>query len=86
MGKINKLLEKLLRVPPPRDFTWNELKSLLSSLGFEEKQGNGSRVKFFHPDLGYPISLHKPHPGNELKLYIVEQVKGALDELNISEE
>lgn len=83
MSRIDKLVEKLRKEPPPRDFTWNELRSLLSSLGFEEKQGNGSRVKFIHPSLSYPISLHKPHPGNELKIYIIEQVKGALDELNI---
>lgn len=83
MSRIDKLVEKLRKEPPPRDFTWNELKALLSSLGFEEKQGNGSRVKFIHPRLSYPISLHKPHPGNELKIYIIEQVKGALDELNL---
>ncbi|AAP95795.1 hexulose-6-phosphate synthase [[Haemophilus] ducreyi] len=83
MTKTDKLLEKLKKEPPPRDFTWNELKALLSGLGFNEKQGNGSRVKFIHPNLRYPISLHKPHPGNELKLYIIEQVKDALDELNI---
>ncbi|HED4459936.1 type II toxin-antitoxin system HicA family toxin [Pasteurella multocida] len=83
MRKIDKLLEKLKKEPPPRDFTWNELRTLLSGLDFEEKQGNGSRVKFIHPSLRYPISLHKPHPGNELKIYIIEQVKSALDELNI---
>ncbi|WP_101776429.1 type II toxin-antitoxin system HicA family toxin [Pasteurella oralis] len=83
MSRADKLLEKLKKEPPPKDFTWNELRSLLTNLGFEEKQGTGSRVKFVHSNLKYPISLHKPHPGNELKIYIIEQVKGALDELNI---
>ena len=83
MSRREKLLEKLKKEPPPRDFTWNDLRALLSSLGFDDKQGNGSRVKFIHPKLSYPVILHKPHPGNELKLYIIEQVKGALDELNI---
>lgn len=83
MSKAEKLLEKLKKEPPPKDFTWSDLRSLLNSLGFIEKQGNGSRVKFFHSGLCYPISLHKPHPGNELKLYVIEQLKSALDELNI---
>ena len=83
MSKTDKLLEKLRKEPPPKNFTWDELRSLLASLGFEERQGRGSRVKFFHSQLGYPISLHKPHPGNELKIYVIEQVKGALDELNL---
>lgn len=83
MSKGDKLLEKLRKHPPPKNFTWEELRSLLISLGFTEKQGSGSRVKFIHCELGYPISLHKPHPGNELKLYVIEQVKDALDELNI---
>jgi len=52
-------------------------------MGFEPKQGNGSRVKFIHPDLSYPISIHRPHPGNELKRYVIEQVKDALDELSL---
>lgn len=83
MGKIDKLLEKLKKEPPPKDFTWNELKALLCGFGFEEKQGDGSRVKFIHVKLSYPISLHKPHPGNELKRYVIEQVKCALNELDI---
>ncbi|WP_439238888.1 type II toxin-antitoxin system HicA family toxin [Lonepinella sp. BR2919] len=78
------LLQKLRKEPPPRNFTWEELKTLLIGLGFVEQQGNGSRVKFVHAELQYPISLHKPHPGNELKLYVVEQVKIALDELKLN--
>lgn len=83
MSKTDKLLKKLKKEPPPSDFTWNELITLLSSLGFKQMQGQGSRVKFIYPNLGYTISLHRPHPGNELKTYIIGQVKGALYELNI---
>lgn len=83
MSNADKLLQKLKKEPPPKDFTWDELKVLLCSIGFEPKQGKGSRVKFIHPDLSYPISIHRPHPGNELKRYVIEQVKDALDELSL---
>lgn len=83
MSKAGKLLKKLKKDPPPKDFTWGDLCTLLLSLGFEEKQGSGSRVKFIHPELCYPISLHRPHPENELKKYVIEQVKDALDELSL---
>ncbi|HDR1354570.1 type II toxin-antitoxin system HicA family toxin [Pasteurella multocida] len=83
MSRNEKLLQKLNKKPPPKDFTWDELRSLLLSLGFEEKQGVGSRVKFIHQRLAYPVSLHRPHPGNEVKKYVIEQVKDALDELSL---
>ena len=68
MSNADKLLQKLKKEPPPKDFTWDELKVLLCSIGFEPKQGNGSRVKFIHPDL---------------KRYVIEQIKDALDELSL---
>lgn len=64
MGKQEKLLDRLFTIPA--DFTWSELTSLLTGLGFQEKQGSGSRVKFFHPESRTVISLHKPHPNNEI--------------------
>lgn len=81
MSRIEKLKVKLYRLPPPNDFTWNELKTLLCSYGFREIQGNGSRVKFIHDGLSYPLCIHKPHPENTLKKYIIELVKAALDDI-----
>ena len=43
MSKITKIKDKLYKEPPPTDFTWDELRTLLLNLGFNEKQGNGSR-------------------------------------------
>ncbi|AON58469.1 TPA: type II toxin-antitoxin system HicA family toxin [Pasteurella multocida] len=81
MSKITKLRDKLYKTPPPTDFTWENLKTLLTSLGFNEVQGNGSRVKFIHDVLDFPIIIHKPHPQNTLKQYSIKQIKEALDEL-----
>ena len=68
MSKQEKLSEKLLN--PQAAMTWQELVTLLCGFGYHQVQGSGSRVKF---DNGNPlavISLHRPHPGNELKAYV----------------
>ena len=81
MSKITKIKDKRYKEPPPTDFTWDELRTLLLNVGFNEKQGTGSRVKFEHSSLDFPISIHKPHPQNTLKRYVIIQIKTALDEL-----
>jgi len=65
MSKIDKLIIRLLSYP--KDFTYNELKTLLISFGYSEVQGAGSRVCFSSDN--HKIKLHKPHPGNLLKAY-----------------
>ncbi|EJL6486937.1 type II toxin-antitoxin system HicA family toxin [Vibrio cholerae] len=79
MGKQEKLKAKLLT--RPKDFTWSELESVLSNLGFELLKGKGSRRKFFHKDKNILINLHEPHPDKILKRYVVEQVLEKLVEL-----
>ena len=76
MSKHEKLLKRLRN--RPKDFRWEELKTLLSGFGYEEDTGRGSRRKFLNPKTGVSISLHQPHPRNELKSY---QVKDVLDHL-----
>lgn len=74
MGKSEKLLERLLRLP--KDLTWEELTTVLVALGYEPlKSGKtgGSRRKFVDQDKNI-INLHKPHPGNIVKEYALKQV------------
>ena len=74
MTKIDKLRKRFLT--QPKDFTWSELKILLSGWGYEEYNAGKtsvSRVRFvhkFHAD----IMLHKPHPNPELKSYMIKQI------------
>jgi predicted RNA binding protein YcfA (HicA-like mRNA interferase family) len=79
MERKDKLLERLRR--RPRDFTWNELTTLLRRLGFRQvrtgKTG-GSRRRFIHPD-GCLISLHEPHPERILKRYQIDQILETLE-------
>ena len=73
MSREGKLNDKL---QGNGSFTWNELKSLLGKLGWTLIQGSGSRVKFTKTvdEKTQLISLHKPHPGNEIKHYLREQI------------
>ena len=80
MSKKEKLIARLQQ--RPHDFTWDELTSLLKSLGYSEvKTGKtgGSRRRFTHPNAP-PISLHKPHPQNILKRYAIDHVLEALQQ------
>jgi len=70
MSKSDKLIARLLSYP--KDFTYNELKTLLLSFGYQKIQGAGSRVCFAKNN--HKIKLHKPHPGNILKRYQIDLI------------
>ena len=74
MSRKDKLLARLQQ--RPKDFTWDELTALLNSLGYRQaKPGKtgGSRRRFVHPTSA-TITLHKPHPKNILKMYIIDDI------------
>lgn len=78
MGTKEKLIKRFESLP--KDFTFDELASVLTSLGYErynKGKTSGSRVCYKSKDRS-PIMLHKPHPGNIMKRYAMVQV---LDEL-----
>ncbi|NLF41699.1 MAG: type II toxin-antitoxin system HicA family toxin [Bacteroidales bacterium] len=81
MSQKEKLLSKLFT--KPKDFKWDELRNLLVGLGYRELEGSGSRVKFQNDELGSMINLHKPHPGNIVKSYVIERVIEVLKEKGI---
>ena len=81
MSKKDKLLLKILEVPPRKDLTFKELSSLLSSLDFEKIEGSGSAVKFYNRKKDLLINLHKPHPSDILKVYIIKQIQNKLKEI-----
>ena len=69
MSKIEKEIERLKS--KPKDYTYDEAKSLLNKLGFfENNKGrtSGSRVEFIDEN-NRKIILHKPHPKNIVKPY-----------------
>lgn len=79
MSKIDKLIQRLLS--RPRDFTYDELVRVLNHFEYDEiKKGKtaGSRRAFVSEVTKHIIRLHKPHPGNILKMYIIDYVIGEL--------
>ncbi len=77
MSRKEKLLARFLS--KPTDFTWEELTSLLTNLGYRVSQGNGARVRFMDDDRN-KILLHRPHPGNIVKEYVLDDVRNKLME------
>jgi predicted RNA binding protein YcfA (HicA-like mRNA interferase family) len=78
MTKADKLVARFKTAKS--DFTWNELSSMLESLGYRQQQGAGSRVKFDNGNPDQKINLHKPHPGNEVKIYVIRELRKKLKE------
>lgn len=81
MSKKDKLLKKFFANPIKKDLTFDELSTLLLACGFIKLEGSGSAVKFYHSSKDILINLHKPHPSNILKTYIVKQIQEKLKEV-----
>ena len=80
MSQKEKLIKRLLS--RPKDFTFDELVTLMGHLGFRIDQGgktSGSRVIFRH-EQHQPVEIHRPHPGNTLKSYQVRDIVKTLKE------
>ena len=73
MSTKDKLIDRLLK--KPKNFTYDEMESLLSYFGYKAKQGGtGSGVKFIRDESNEVINFHKPHPSGILKRYVLDQV------------
>ena len=80
MARRDKLIRRFRG--RPGDFTWEELVRSLEGVGYVESRSGrtgGSRRRFVHPDVP-AISLHKPHPGNIVKRYVIDDVLRLLTE------
>ena len=78
MSKNEKLVRRLLSLP--KDFSYDELRKLLLSLGYVEDnlgKTSGSAVRFINCKK-HIIRLHKLHPDNIVKPYIIKML---IDEL-----
>jgi predicted RNA binding protein YcfA (HicA-like mRNA interferase family) len=76
MAAAEKLLGRFKAIPA--DFTWDELKRVLSTFGYAEQKGKGSRRKFKGERLPTLI-LHEPHPGRIVRQYALRYVKETLE-------
>ena len=78
MSKKQKLIARLKS--KPTDFTFEEIETLLMSIGFTKSnkgKTSGSRVKYQYENI--PIDLHKPHPSSVLKPYAINDILNILE-------
>lgn len=75
MNKHDKLLRRFYSLP--KDFTFGEMVSLFTLFGFHlENKGatSGSRLIFVNDSNDDRYIMHKPHPANTIKGYVMRQV------------
>jgi hypothetical protein len=91
MSTKEKLIKRFMRLP--KDFTWDELVRLFGIFGFSvDNKGktSGSRALFVKDNEAHTV--HKPHPSNILKRYVIKQVldflveKGFLENKSVSKD
>ena len=86
MSELEKLKERLKSLP--KDFTYNEAKSLLTKLGFVENnkgKTSGSRVKFVRNNKDN-ILLHKTHGKKNVDPAVVKKLLSILKNFGDIEE
>ena len=75
MNKKEKLVKRFRTLP--KDFTFEEVESLFQGYGFElanKGATSGSRIKFYNAEDQNAYIMHKPHPSNIIKGYIMRDI------------
>ena len=80
-NKQRKTLERIFDDPIRSDIRWNDIESLMISLGAELMEGDGSRVRVYLR--GVKASFHRPHPEREANKYSVRDVREFLRKAGI---
>ena len=76
MSKFDKLLLKLLSGSSDNNISFDELRSLLINLGFEERFTSGSHRIFYKENIEELINIQPI--GSKAKAYQVKQVRGII--------
>ena len=72
----------------PNDFTFEELIRLFNLYGFEigsKGKTSGSRMEFINYEKNLSFGVHKPHPANAIKSYVMKQLLEFLVDNNFIE-
>lgn len=82
MSQKEHLIERL--IGRPKDFTIDELTSLMTKCGCEKVnrgKTSGSAIAFIHTGTGRKFKIHSPHPKKELKRYVLDLAIGFLSDV-----
>ncbi len=72
----------------PNNFTFEELIRLFKLFGFEigsKGKTSGSRMEFINEEKNLSFGVHKPHPVNAIKSYVMKQLMEFLVDNNFIE-
>lgn len=86
MGTKEKLIGRFLTLP--KDFTYDEVKRLFGLFGYSESDKgstSGSRVEFVSANGKNSYIMHKPHPSNIMKGYVMKQLLAYIRENKLIE-
>ena len=80
MSKAEKLFEKLIAGRNDANFSFDDLSTLLTKLGYTARKTKGSHIIFQH---GSSFINLQPAGGGKAKAYQVRQVRQELQKLNL---
>ena len=76
-SKHAKTLKAVFSKPTPASIAFADLETLVTAVGGEVREGEGSRVVF--EINGKRLYPHRPHPGKEARRYQVEELRALLE-------
>ncbi|MEB3174903.1 MAG: type II toxin-antitoxin system HicA family toxin [Cyanobacteriota bacterium] len=71
--KQRKTYDAIFVDPIRRNIVWDDVLTLIQSLGGVITQGDGSRVRFDLNNIS--LNIHSPHPQKELKRYQIKALR-----------
>lgn len=86
MSKAQKRKERLTKSPPPKDFRWEELTTVMNDLGFDFEPcgGGGSHGHFvLRTDKDKTIYTYRPHPSGLMYAIQLKEIVNKLKEWGI---
>ena len=83
MSKSSKLLARLLSGSADASFTFEELRSVLLRLGFEQRTPGGSHYTFSHPEVRSILTVPKRKP---LKPIYVKKARALITENRLADD
>jgi hypothetical protein len=80
-SKYRKTLEAIFEKPERANILWSDVECLLTALGAEISEGNGSRVRVALK--GVRAVFHRPHPRKETNKGAVKSVRRFLEAVGV---
>jgi hypothetical protein len=81
-ARQKRTLEAIFTLPTPSNIRWNDVVSLIASVGEIDEKRSGSRVAFTVGDLTHVT--HKTHPGSEVGRASIRDIRDFLKEAGVT--